>query len=357
MRLPAFVGVMRRLDRIREKNMTKTSPTSIERFINQQRSEHPDATGKLSGLLYDLAFAGKIITREVRKAGLVDILGSTGQVNVQGEVVQKLDEFAESVIVRTMEHTGRICVMGSEEQEEPIHIPQEYPCGEYVLLYDPLDGSSNIDFNVSIGTIFSVHKKVSKEARGSLEDLLQPGYKQVAAGYIIYGSSTMLVYTTGKGVHGFTLDPSIGEFLLSHPDIKIPETSKYYSVNEAYYTRWTPQIQGVVDHFKGVEEGSDSKRTARYIGSLVADFHRNLIGGGVFMYPADHRKPEAPKAKLRLLYEAAPLAMIAEQAGGAAIDGKQRILEIQPEQLHQRVPLYIGNKADVALIEQRLKAS
>lgn len=335
----------------------QTSPTSIERFINEQGRKYPESRGVLSSLLYDLALAGKIITRSVRKAGLVDILGATGEVNVQGEEVQKLDEFAEQVIIRTMEHTGRLCVMGSEEQEEPIHIPQEYPCGDYALLYDPLDGSSNIDFNVSIGTIFSVHQKISEGPRGSLEDLLQPGYKQVAAGYIIYGSSTMLVYTTGHGVHGFTLDPSIGEFLLSHPNIKIPEKSKYFSINESYTNRWTPEVRSVVEHFKGVVPGSESGRTSRYIGSLVADFHRNLMAGGIFMYPADQRNPEQPKGKLRLLYEAAPLAMIAEQAGGSATNGTQRILDIQPKHLHQREALYIGNLKDIEYIESQLKPS
>jgi fructose-1,6-bisphosphatase I len=335
--------------------MTQTSATTIERFINEQRLKHPESSGVLSGLLYDLAFAGKIIAREVRKAGLVDILGATGEVNVQGEEVQKLDEFAEQVIIRTMEHTGRLCVMGSEEQEGPIHIPEPYPTGKYVLLYDPLDGSSNIDFNVSIGTIFSVHQKVSDSPRGSLDDLLQPGYKQVAAGYIIYGSSTMLVYTTGNGVHGFTLDPSIGEFLLSHPNIKIPEKSKYYSVNESYYTRWSPEMRSIIDSYKGLEEGIPNTRSARYIGSLVADFHRNLIGGGVFLYPADRRDPANPKGKLRLLYEAAPLAMIAEQAGGAATNGTERILDMTPTQLHQRVPLFIGNKEDIDFIKRRIQ--
>ena len=328
--------------------------TTIERFIIEQEKTHPEATGALSQILYDIALAAKIIGKQVRKAGLVDILGSTGKVNVQGETIQKLDAYADDVLFRTMDHTGRLCIMASEEQEEPIKIPEHFPCGEYALLFDPLDGSSNIDFNVSIGTIFSIHRKISEGPRGDITDILQPGFKQVAAGYVIYGSSTMLVYSSGNGVHGFTLDPSIGEFLLSHEKIIIPPKSKYYSVNESYYRFWTPETQKLVDHFKGLGEESSGNRSARYIGSLVADFHRNLIGGGVFLYPKDSRDPKKPHGKLRLLYEASPLAYLAVQAGGAATDGEKDILEIEPTDLHQRTPLFVGNKSDIDLVKKFL---
>ncbi|MBI2569123.1 MAG: class 1 fructose-bisphosphatase [Candidatus Schekmanbacteria bacterium] len=336
--------------------MTAAQPMTIERFIIEQEQRHPDATGALSQILYDLAFAGKIIAREVRKAGLVDILGGTGSVNVQGELVQKLDEYANTTIFKAMDHTGRLCIMGSEEVADPIEIPERYPTGPYVLLFDPLDGSSNIDYNVSIGTIFSIHRKISPGPRGDITDILQTGNLQVAAGYILYGSSTMMVYSTGNGVHGFTLDPSIGEFLLSHPNIHMPEASRYYSVNESYYTRWTPAIRKLVDHLKGTYGKPSAARSARYIGSLVADFHRNLIGGGIFLYPADVREPGKPKAKLRLLYEAAPLAFLAEAAGGRAIDGERRILDVVPTQLHQRTALFVGNCDDVALVERFIAA-
>jgi fructose-1,6-bisphosphatase I len=244
----------------------------------------------------------------------------------------------------SVQHTGRTCVLASEEDEEPVPVPPGRPVGKYVLLYDPLDGSSNIDVNVSIGTIFSIHRRLTPEGGpGTLQDCLQPGRTQVAAGYILYGSSTMLVYTTGKGVHGFTLDPTIGEFLLSHPRIRTPEIGKYYSVNESYWNRWSDPVHQVVAAFKSGTAVVTAKN-ARYIGSLVADFHRNLLSGGIFLYPADTK---SPKGKLRLLYEAAPLAYLAEQAGGSATDGCRPILDIRPEALHQRVPLVIGSKKDV----------
>lgn len=286
----------------------------------------------------------------MRRAGLLDVLGRVGRVNVQGEEQQKLDVLANETMKAALAHTGRLCVMASEEDEGPIPTPREYRAGKYVLLYDPLDGSSNIDVNVSIGTIFSVHRRITDAGPGQLRDLIQPGKKQVAAGYVIYGSSTVMVYTSGHGVHGFTLDPSIGEFLLWNADIKTPPAGSYYSVNESNYPRWSPGYRKAVDCLKGAD-GKGAKN-ARYIGSLVADFHRNLIAGGIFLYPADTK---SPKGKLRLLYEAAPLAFVAEQAGGAASDGVRRILDIEPTELHQRTPLVIGSREDVAFVERTLR--
>lgn len=329
-----------------------TSVITIERHIIEQERKFPQATGALSNILYELALAAKMIGREVSKAGLVDILGETGTTNVHGEHVRKLDAYAHEVIFKAVDHGGMLCCIASEEEEDILQIPDEFPTGKYALLYDPLDGSSNIDVNVSIGTIFSVHRKISDHPRGSLQDCLQPGRKQVAAGYVVYGSSTMLVYTTGAGVHGFTLDPSIGEFLLSHPDIRIPTPpQRIYSVNEGNTTRWAEGQRRLVEHLKGADGSNSDPFCARYIGSLVADFHRTLLYGGVFMYPADTRNPNG---KLRLLYEAAPLAFIAEQAGGRGSDGRRRILDIEPEALHERTPLYLGSREHVELAERFL---
>jgi fructose-1,6-bisphosphatase I len=330
---------------------TSTSVITIERFIMEQERLHPEATGELSNLLYDLCLAAKIISRNVRRAGLSDILGGSGTVNVSGDLQQKLDLFANETVRHSVQHTGRICIMASEEDQEPVPVPKDKPAGKYVLLYDPLDGSANIDVNVSIGTIFSIHKRVTpKNGTAAAKDCLQPGRKQVAAGYILYGSSTMLVYTTGQGVHGFTLDPTIGEFLLSHPDIRTPDVGRYYSVNESNWNKWTPAVQRVVAAFKN-GDGRVQAKNARYIGSLVADIHRNLISGGIFLYPADARNPQG---KLRLLYEAAPLALVVEQAGGSASDGTRPILDLVPGELHQKTPLVIGSKADVAFATEVL---
>lgn len=326
---------------------------TIERYIMEQERLHPEATGELSNLLYDLCLAAKIISRHVRRAGLTDILGASGTTNVSGDLQQKLDMFAHDTIQHSVHHTGRVCITASEEDEAPTPVPAGKPVGKYVLLYDPLDGSTNIDVNVSIGTIFSIHRRVSSpRGPATLVDCLQAGQQQVAAGYILYGSSTMLVYTTGQGVHGFTLDPTIGEFLLSHPNIRTPEVGKYYSVNESNWSRWTPGVQRVVGTFKN-GDGRVQPKNARYIGSLVADFHRNLISGGIFLYPADTKSPQG---KLRLLYEAAPLALVVEQAGGAATDGRRRILDLKPRDLHQRTPLVIGSKADVSFATEILSA-
>jgi fructose-1,6-bisphosphatase I len=325
---------------------------TIERHIIDMERQHPDATGAFSTILYDLAFAAKMIAREVNMAGLVDILGGTDERNTHGEQVQKLDAWAHDVIYKALDHCGELACMASEEAEDFLPIPDRFKAGKYVLLYDPLDGSSNIDANVSIGTIFSIHRKVTDGERGTVEDCLQPGRAQVAAGYVVYGSSTMLVYSTGHGVHGFTLDPSIGEFLLSHPNIRIPTPGKrIYSINEGYYARWSSAQRAFVDHLKGVDGSNNKPFSSRYIGSLVADFHRTLLYGGIFMYPADQ---EHPDGKLRLLYEAAPLAFIAEQAGGRGSTGTQNIGDVTPTRLHQRVPLYLGARQWVDLAEQYL---
>jgi fructose-1,6-bisphosphatase I len=303
---------------------------------------------QLSRLLYDIALAAKVISGYVRSAGLIDVLGAYGETNVQGEEQQKLDVLANEMMKQALGFSGRVCVMASEEDDAPVLIPQERNPGRYAVLFDPLDGSSNIDVNVSIGTIFSIHRRVTASGPGSLADCLQAGRRQAAAGYVIYGSSTVLAYTAGHGVHLFTLDPIIGEFRLLNHDIKTPAVGRYYSINESYYQRWTEGYRRVVRMFKGVEDPSERKN-ARYIGSLVADFHRNLLSGGVFMYPADTRSPHG---KLRLLYEASPLAYIAEQAGGRASDGSQLILDIVPTDLHQRTPLILGSSEDVAFVER-----
>lgn len=335
--------------------MRKGVGTTITEHILRQQRQNPEATGAFSTLLNELIVAAKVISREVNKAGLVDILGDTGKVNIQDEQVQKLDVFANNVIVRRMQHVGQLCCMGSEEVADLIEIPSQYPRGDYILLFDPLDGSSNIDVNVSIGTIFGIYKRpeTSSDAEVMLDDVLQPGNRQVAAGYFIYGSSTIMVYTTGggTGVHGFTLYPSVGEFLLSHENIRIPEKGKIYSVNEGNYAHWDEKTRALVDYFKAKDRDTGRPYTSRYVGSLVADFHRNLLKGGIFMYPADLKDPKKPTGKLRLMVEANPLAMVVREAGGYASDGHGPILDIQPEALHQRTPLYIGSKKDVETAE------
>jgi len=324
---------------------------TIERHIIEGERAHPGATGDFSGLLRDLTLAIKVIWREVSKAGLVDILGNVGRENVSGDQVKKLDVFADDTIYKAMDHGGHLCVMASEENEDVLHIPDQYPTGKYVLLYDPLDGSSNIDANVSIGTIFSIYRRVTPSGKGTLQDCLQPGYKQVAAGYVIYGSSTMLVYTTGDGVHGFTLDPSIGEFLLSHENIRIPKKGKIYSVNVGNYSKWDDGMKKYLHYLHEEDRATSRPYSLRYVGSMVADIHRTLLYGGIFMYPGDKKNPEG---KLRLMYEANPMAFIIEQAGGRASNGKTRILDLQPESLHQHTPLFIGSTDDVCVAEEFL---
>lgn len=327
---------------------------TVQRHIMEEQRLHPEASGDFTRLLWDLMLAFKLIAREVNKAGLVHhIMGMAGTENVHGEIQAKLDRFAHDTIYRAMDHGGHLCVMASEENPEIIPIPDRFPKGSYVLLFDPLDGSSNIDVNISIGSIFSIHRKISPGKDGTLEDCLQPGVKQVASGYCIYGSSTMLVYTTGHGVHGFTLDPSVGEFLLSHRDIRIPPRGKIYSVNEGNHRAWDEGTRNYVNWVKQKDVESGRPYSLRYVGTLVADFHRTLLKGGIFLYPADVSDPSKPaKPKLRLLYEAAPMALLCEQAGGKASTGRERILEIQPRELHQKVPLIIGSPEDVSTYEE-----
>lgn len=324
--------------------MLRNELITIEHHILERQKFHPEASGEFTNLLYDIALAAKVVTREVSRAGLVDILGLTGQDNVQGEAVRKLDVFANETLIRMNEFTGRVCVMASEE--EPDIIPADAD-GKYVLIFDPLDGSSNIDYNVSIGTIFAIYLRKTPAGSCSVDDCLQPGSALEAAGYVIYGSSTMMVYSAGHGVYGFTLDPSVGEFLLSHPRIRSPQP-RYYSVNHAYIRRWSRGVQQYVRWLEG--EGEDAPSlSGRYVGSMVADFHRNLLAGGVFLYPGDSRRPQG---KLRLLYEAAPLGFVAAQAGGYASTGRQNILDICPTSLHQRVPVFIGDRRLVRKAEQ-----
>jgi fructose-1,6-bisphosphatase I len=329
---------------------------TIERHILDEQRSHPEATGALTSLLYDIALAGKVIASKTTRAGLAEILGATSDVNVQGEQVMRLDILADQTIFRMNDHTGRLAVMASEEHAEPLMIPDKHPTGKYVLLFDPLDGSSNIEHNTSLGTIFAIYRRISEAGPGTLADCLQPGRQLVVAGYLVYGPSTMLVYTTGQGVHGFTLDPSVGEFLLSHYNIRLPAQGKYYSVNQGYEKYWSAGVRLFTRWLQGLD-GDQKPLSQRYIGSLVGDFHRTLLAGGIYYYPADTQDPAKPEGKLRLLYEAAPLAFIAEQAGGYASDGRQNILDILPGSLHQRTPLYIGNRSLVERAEQFLVES
>jgi len=331
---------------------------TIERHIMEQEREHPEATGVFSNLLYDVALAAKIIARETTRAGLTQILGLAGRVNVQGEQQMKLDAFAHETMVRMNSFTGRLAAMVSEEEGNVIPIPSDAkrPTGKYVLVFDPLDGSSNIDVNVSIGTIFGIYRRMSAEGPGTLQDFLQPGRKLEAAGYVVYGPSTMLVYSTGQGVHGFTLDPGLGEFLLSHPNLRFPANPKYYSANQGNEKYWSAGVQRYTHWLQGLDPEQPRKElSSRYIGSLVADFHRNLLDGGVYYYPADAQDPAKPHGKLRLMVEAIPLSFIAEQAGGRGSDGGQNILDIQPESLHQRTPLFIGHRELVDKAEEYIR--
>lgn len=335
--------------------VSRQSPkiVNLSRHIYETQRQHAGASGEFSDLLMDLALACKQIQAKTRKAGLLEVLGVTGDENVHGEQVKKLDALADEIIYRAMDHGGHLCAMASEENEEVLKIPKPYEKGKYVLLFDPLDGSSNIDANVSVGTIFSIHKRVTPDGTdGTLRDCLQPGHKQLCAGYVIYGSSTVFVYTTGHGVHGFTYDPSVGEFLLSHPDIQIPRRAKLFSVNDGNWAYWDDSVRNFIRYVTDVDAETGRPYSSRYIGSLVADFHRNLLYGGLFLYPGDSKSERNRRGKLRLLYEAAPLAMIVEQAGGLASTGHERILDIVPTELHQRVPLAIGSAESVELYEE-----
>lgn len=328
----------------------RSAVRTIEAFILEQERKHPEATGELTNLLYDIALGTKVVGAAIRRAGLMDILGRAGSVNVQGEEQMKLDVFANESLKSALNQAGRVSVMASEEDPEPTWFPGA-DRARYAVLIDPLDGSSNIDVNGAVGTIFSVYRRVSRR-KPSVKDVLQPGNQQVAAGYVMYGSSVMLVYTTGSGVHGFTLDPTIGEFVLSHENLCIPETGTYLSVNESNFYRWSRGMQRAVRAFHGEVPDDMKAKNSRYIGSLVADFHRNLIAGGIFLYPGDSKNPNG---KLRLSYEANPMAFIAERAGGAATNGLDRILDVVPSELHQRTPLVIGSKRDVEFVARILR--
>jgi fructose-1,6-bisphosphatase I len=324
--------------------------TTLDRFLMETLMGYPGATGTFVNLMQSVALAGKLISSRVNRAGLAGMIGGTGEVNIQGEFVQKLDTYANDTFIRALEHRGHTCMIVSEEAEGAVHVGKQWHSGRYVVTTDPLDGSSNIDVNATIGTIFAVFRRKSEEGTvATIDDALRSGREMTAAGYIVYGSGTMLVLATEAGVHGFTLDPTVGEFFLSHPHIRIPNKCGIYSINEGYSATWQPGVATFVAEMKDPKQ----KRTARYIGSLVADFHRNLLKGGVFIYPA---APDSPQGKLRLLYEAFPLAYIAERAGGAATDGVQNILDITPTVLHQRCPLVIGNKVEVERATELMRA-
>ena len=323
---------------------------TLGQFIIERQSDFPYAKGELSRLLRDIGIAAKIVNREVNKAGLMDIIGDVGSMNVQGESQKKLDVYANEQFIAALDSGGECCAIASEENDEMIHIESAVSKNaKYVVAIDPLDGSSNIDVNVSIGTIFSIYRRISLGGLATMNDFLQKGTQQVAAGYITYGSSTMLVYTTGHGVNGFTLDPSIGEFCLSHPDMKIPKDGIMYSINEGNYVHFPDGVKKYIKYCQVEEEATNRPYSSRYIGSLVSDFHRNLIKGGVYIYPSTAK---SAKGKLRLLYECNPLAFIVEQAGGRASDGFNRVLDTQPKSLHQRSPLFIGSYEMVKKAEE-----
>ena len=328
--------------------------TTLGQFIIERQKDFPFAKGELSRLLRDIGIAAKIVNREVNKAGLVDILGEHGTTNVQGEDVKKLDVFANEQFIEALSSGGETCAVASEENEEVIHIDSEISANaKYVVSVDPLDGSSNIDVNVSIGTIFSIIRRSTEPGTPiNANDYLQKGTSMVAAGYVIYGSSTMLVYTTGRGVNGFTLDPSIGEFCLSHPDMKCPPDGKIYSINEGNYVHFPEGVKQYIKYCQVEDESTKRPYSSRYIGSLVADFHRNMLKGGIFIYPSTAK---SPNGKLRLLYECNPVAWIMEQAGGKASDGYVRILEKMPKTLHERTPLFIGSANMVTMAEEFMR--
>ena len=327
--------------------------TTLNDFIILKQKDFPYAKGELSSLLSHIGTAAKMVNKKINKAGLVDIIGRSGDVNVQGENQQKLDVYADEVFISALLSSGECCGVATEENQNEIVFSETFASkGKYIVCIDPLDGSSNIDFNVSVGTIFSIYRRITQRGeKVRNEDFLQEGSKQVAAGYIVYGSSTMLVYSTGNGVNGFTLDPSIGEFCLSHPDIRTPEDGSIYSVNEGNYIHFPSGIKKYIKYCQEKDEESHRPYTSRYIGSLVSDFHRNLLKGGIFLYPENEI---APLGKLRLVYECNPIAFIAEQAGGLASNGKQNILNITPLTLHQRSPFYVGSKNMVRKTEEFL---
>lgn len=323
---------------------------TLNEFIIEKQHDFPEASGELSSLLGSILLASKVVNREINKAGIADIMGATGTENVQGEQQQKMDLFANDIFKNALEARGEVCGIASEEDDEFVVFDNKTGANnKYVVLMDPLDGSSNIDVNVSVGTIFSIYRRITHRGDPTqLEDFLQPGKRQIAAGYVIYGSSTMLVYTTGKGTHGFTLDPSLGEFYLSHENITIPQMGAMYSINEGNYLMFPDGIKKYIKFCQEVDSETNRPYTSRYIGSLIADVHRNMLKGGIYMYPST---ASSPKGKLRLLYECNPMAMIVEQAGGIATDGVNRILDLKPTELHQRVPFICGS---TKMVEQAL---
>ena len=324
-------------------------PLTLSRFIAQNQGVHPGTAGEFSGLLAQIGLVGKLIAQDLSRAGLINILGTTGEINVQGETVKKLDEIANQTFLNVFHHSGLVCALASEEMEKPVLLPENWPQAKYMLLFDPLDGSSNTDCNMPLGAIFSVVKSDRHDRMPTEDDLVRKGTEQVAAGYLLYGSSTMLVYTVGQGVHGFTLEPGIGEYLLSHEQIRIPARGKVYGVNEGNYHKWTMGTKRYVDSLKVMDKATGRPYSVRYSGCLVADVHRMLLGGGIYLYPGELDKPEG---KLRLLYEANPLAWVVEQAGGRASTGTMRILDVEAKQVHQRVPLLIGSADDVRDAEE-----
>ena len=333
--------------------MKQHRPTTLGEFLVENQEKFPYATGELSQLLSSIRLASKVVNREINKAGLADILGHAGSENIQGENQMKLDVFANNTFIRTLRSMGEVCGVASEELQDYISFDDNmHSSSKYIVLIDPLDGSSNIDVNVSVGTIFSIYRRISKPGNpADFSDFLQPGNMQVAAGYIVYGSSTMLVFTTGHGVNGFTLDPSIGTYCLSHPNMKIPEKGKIYSINEGNYVHFPSGVKKYLKFCQALDIQSDRPYTSRYIGSLVCDLHRNILKGGIYIYPTGTL---SPNGKLRLLYECNPLAFIVEQAGGRATNGEQRILDIKPTELHQRVPYFAGSTAMVLEAESFL---
>ncbi len=326
---------------------------TVQQHILREQRQFPGASGEFSWLVSGITLATKLIEAKVRRAGLADILGAAGEVNVQGEVQQKLDVYANEMLVHALSVRASVAMLASEENEQPMLAHGGAPSAKYIVVFDPLDGSSNIDVNVSVGTTFSILKRTAErfDTEVAADEVLQPGYKQLAAGYVVYGSSTMLVYSTGNGAHGFTLDPAVGAYVLSHPNIRIPEQGRYYSMNEAYLERSPVAYQNYVAQLRNGQLGR--KYGSRYIGSMIADVHRTLIKGGVFLYPPTDDYAEG---KLRLLYEANPIAFLVEQAGGKASNGQQRILDIEPESIHQRTPLIAGGPAEMRAFEQAMAA-
>lgn len=323
---------------------------TLGQFIIEKQADFPYAKGELSRLLRDIGIAAKVVNREVNKAGLMDLLGQADSTNVQGEIQQKLDIYANEQFISALKSGGECCIVASEENEEIVMLDTDVSLdAKYIVAIDPLDGSSNIDVNVSVGTIFSIYRRESTEGRATLQDVLQKGVNQVAAGYVIYGTSTMLVYTTGKGVNGFTLDPSIGEFCLSHPEMRIPKTGHIYSINEGYYVHFPQGVKSYIKYCQVEDEATNRPYSSRYVGSMIADLHRSMIKGGIFIYPIT---AATPGGKLRLVYECNPMSFIIEQAGGRATDGKDRIMELDVNSLHQRTPIFIGSEQMVLKAEE-----